>query len=196
MRQPDLTPLAPTISLPQPGIMGRALGGLFFVLALVISGFGVYNAAHAAGVAGTHGTLAVEHCWVKQGGRSSSDTTVCGGTFRSDDDKVVDDEASIRAKVKPGSNVPVQQAGGSYVRVGFGETTRWIALFFLGWLVVAFGMSFAVTGMFPRSGMQVVMISRAVSGTRAGVVRKWLVRASLAGSGLCLLLTLLAWLLT
>ncbi|MGW1259145.1 hypothetical protein ACWD5Q_29180 [Streptomyces sp. NPDC002513] len=175
--------------------MGRALGGLFFVVALVIFGFGLYNAAHAAGIAGTHGTLAVERCWVKQGSRSSSDTTVCGGTFRSDDGKILDDEASIRAEVKPGSKVSVQQAGDWYVQVGFGETTRWIAMFFLGWLVVAFGMSFAATGMFPRSGMQVVVITRAVSGTQVGMVRKWLVRVGLAGSGVCLLLTLLAWLL-
>ncbi|MGW1028644.1 hypothetical protein ACWD4J_34005 [Streptomyces sp. NPDC002577] len=176
--------------------MGRALGGLFFVLALVIFGFGLYNAAHAAGVAGTHGTLTVEQCWVKQGGRSSSDTTVCGGTFRSDDGKVVDDQASIRAEAKRGSKVSVQQAGDWYVKVGFGETTRWFAVFFLGWLVVAFGMSFAVTGMFPRSGMQVAMITRAVSGTRVGAVRKWFVRGGLAGAGVCLLLTLLAWLLS
>ncbi|MFJ5535371.1 hypothetical protein [Streptomyces sp. NPDC093261] len=196
MRQPELTPLASSASLPEPGIMGRGLGGLFFVLALAIFGFSLYNAAHAAGVAGTHGTLTVERCWVKQGSRSSSDTTVCGGTFRSDDGKITDDEASIRAKVKSGSKVSVQQAGGSYVRVGFGETTRWIALFFLGWLVVAFGMSFVATGRFPRSGMQVAMITRAVSGTRVGAVRKWFVGVGLAGSGVCLLLTLLAWLLS
>ena len=196
MGEPELTPLAPTTPLPQPGIMGRALGGLFFVLALVIFGIGLYNAAHAAGVAGTHGTLAVERCWVKQGSRSSSDTTVCGGTFRSDDGKIVDDQASIRAEVKPGSKVSVQEAGDWYVRVGFGETTRWIAVFFLGWLVVAFGMAFAATGMFPRSGMQVALITRAVSGTRVGAVRKWFVRGSLVGSGLCLLLTLVAWLLS
>ncbi|MER6424217.1 hypothetical protein [Streptomyces sp. NPDC001137] len=189
-------PLAPTTRLPQPGIMGRALGGLFFVLALVIFGFGLYNAANAAGVAGTHGTLAVERCWVKQGSRSSSDTTVCGGTFRSDDGKIIDDQASIRASVKPGSKVSVQQAGDWYVRVGFGETTRWLAAFFLGWLVAAFGMSFAATGMFPRSGMQVAMITRSVSGTRVGTVRKWVVRGSLAGAGVCLLLTLVAWLLS
>jgi hypothetical protein len=193
--QPELTPLAPTAALPRPSIMGRALGGLFFVLALVTFGFGLYNAAHAAGLAGTHGTLAVERCWVEQGSRNSSDTKVCGGTFRSDNGKIIDDQASIRAEVKPGSKVSVQQAGNGYVEVGFGETTRWIAMFFLGWLVVAFGMSFAVTGMFPRSGMQVAMITRAVSGTRVGMVRKWLVRGGLAGSGVCLLLTLSAWLL-
>ncbi|MFJ7903855.1 hypothetical protein ACIQ6V_25745 [Streptomyces sp. NPDC096198] len=195
MRQPELRPLAQP-ELPQPGILGRALGALFFVVALGISGFGLYNAAHAAGVAGTHGTLAVEQCWVKHGSHGSRGTKVCGGTFRSDDGKTVDDEASVRSEVKPGSRVSVQRAGDGYVRVGFGETARWVALFFLGWLVVAFGMSFAATGMFPRSGMQVALITRAVSGTRVGTVRKWIVRGGLAGAGVCLLLTLLAWLLS
>ncbi|MGW5662000.1 hypothetical protein ACWEWG_18155 [Streptomyces sp. NPDC003758] len=195
MTQPELTPLAPVTTLPQPGVMGRALGGLFFVLALVIFGVGLYNASHSAGVVGTHGTLTVERCWVEQGSRNSSDHTVCGGTFRSDDGKVVDDQASIRAKVKPGGKVSVQRAGGWYVKVGFGETTRWIAMFFLGWLVAAFGMAFAATGMFPRSGMQVALITRAVSGTRVGMVRKWFVRGGSVGAGVCLLLTLLAWLL-
>ncbi len=201
MRQPELIPLASTAPLPQPSIKGRALGGVFFVLALVIFGFGLYNGANAAGVVGTHGTLTVEQCRVRHRVRGSLVvTTVCGGTFRSDDGKVVDDQASIRAeavaeRVKPGSKVSVQRADDWYVwyvRVGFGETTRWIAMFFLGWLVVAFGMSFAATGMFPRSGMQVVMITRAVSGTRVGTVRKWLVCGGLVGSVVCLLLTLLA----
>lgn len=193
MRQPELMPLAPTAPLPQPSIMGRALGALFFALALVIFGIGLYNAAHAAGAVGTHGTLTVERCWIKQNGRGSSDdTTVCGGTFRSDNGKIIDDQASIQAEVKAGSKVSVQQAGDWYVKVGFGETTRWLAVFFLGSFVVAFGMSFAATGMFPRSGTQVVLITRAVSGTRVGEVRKWLVRGGLAGAGVCLLLTLLA----
>jgi hypothetical protein len=186
-------PLAPTAPLPEPGVMGRVLGGLFFAIALVIFGFGLYNAAHAAGVVGTHGTLAVERCWVDRGiSRHSRDTPVCGGTFRSDNGKIIDDQASIRDEVKPGSEVSVQQAGEGYLRVGFAETTRWIAMFFLGWLVVAFGMSFAATGMFPRNRAQVIMITRAVSDTRVGKVRRWFVRAGLSGTGVCLVLTLLA----
>jgi len=176
--------------------MGRALGAVFFVLALVIFGVGLYNAAHAAGIVGTHGTLTVERCWLKQGTRNASDTTVCGGTFRSDNGKVVDAQASIRAKVKPGSRVSVQQADDWYVKVGFGATTRWIAVFFLGWLVAAFGMSFAATGMFPRSGMQVAMITRAISGSRVATLRRWFVGGGLVGGGVCLLLTLVDWLLS
>lgn len=192
MTQPELTRLVPTAPLPRPGVLGRALGGLFFVIAMAIFGIGLYNASHAAGVVGTHGTLTVERCWVKQGSRSSSENTVCEGIFRSDDGKVVDDQASIRAKVKTGSTVPVQEAGDWYVKVGFGETARWLAVFFLGWLVAAFGMAFAATGMFPRSGMQVAMITQAVSGTRVGTVRKWFVRGGLAGAAFCILLMLLA----
>ncbi|MEU6576989.1 hypothetical protein [Streptomyces sp. NPDC046805] len=194
MMQPELTPLATAPQLPRPGVLGRALGGLFFVLALVVFGFGLYNAAHAAGVAGTSGTLTVERCWVKHGSRGSSDTTECGGTFRSDDGKVKDDQASVRADLKPGNKVSVQQAGDWYVQTGFGETTKWLAAFFLGWLVVAFGTAFAATGMFPRSGMHVALITRSISGTPAGRLRKWFVWGGLAGAGVCLLLTLAAWL--
>ncbi|KPI05823.1 hypothetical protein OK074_4313 [Actinobacteria bacterium OK074] len=195
MEQPELMPLQPPTPLPRPGITGRALGALFFVLALLVSGFGLYNAAHAAGVVGVHGTLAVERCWVDQGGRNSRGTTVCGGTFRSDDGRVVNDRASVRAAGKPGGKVSVQQAGDGYVRVGFGVASRWAGLFFLGWLVAAFGVAFAATGMFPRDRVQVAMVQRAVSGTRVRAVRRWLALGGLAGAAVCVLPTLPAQLL-
>ncbi|GAA3820034.1 hypothetical protein GCM10022403_061850 [Streptomyces coacervatus] len=52
---------------------------------------------------------------------------MCEGIFRSDDGKVVDDLAIIRAEVKPGSKVSVQQDGDWYVRVRLGDMTRRIA---------------------------------------------------------------------
>ncbi|TQJ90387.1 hypothetical protein [Streptomyces sp. SLBN-31] len=183
-------PLAPPApSLPRPGILGRAFGVLFFLIAVVIFGIGIFNAANAAGVIGTHGTLTVKNCWVERGTRHSRGHTVCGGTFRSDDGNVVDEDASISAAVPPGSKVSVQRAADWYVRTGFGEAARWIAMFFLGWLVLAFGMAFAVTGMFPRDAAQVGMITREISDARVGTVRKWIVRGSLAGTAICLLLT-------
>jgi hypothetical protein len=172
---------------------------LIFVIALVISGQGLYHAANAAGVVGTHGTLTVESCWE----RASSTNrfrrhTECGGTFRSDDGKIVDDEATIRAKMKKGSKVSVQRlskggAGDRYVQARFAVMTGCFAWFFLGWLVLAYGMSFAATGMFPRSVRQAALITRVISGTRVGKVRKWVVRSSLAGAGVCLALTWLTW---
>ncbi|MBK3644359.1 hypothetical protein [Streptomyces sp. MBT33] len=186
--QPELMPLAPAPSLPSPGIMGRALGVFFFLIALTIFGIGILNAANAAGLVGTHGTLAVKDCWVQRGTRHSRGHTVCEGIFRSDDRKVVDDRAGISAAVPPGSKVSVQRAGDWYVRTGFGEVARWIAMFFLGGLVLAFGMAFAATGMFPRDAAQVGMISREVSESRVGTVRRWIVRGSLAGVVICILL--------
>ncbi|MET7478709.1 hypothetical protein ABZT17_30690 [Streptomyces sp. NPDC005648] len=62
--------------------------------------------------------------------------------------------------MKPGSKV--SEAGYSYVRVGFGEVVRLLALFFFGLLVLAFGRAFAATGIFPWSGRQAVRITRAV----------------------------------
>ncbi|MGW2518472.1 hypothetical protein ACWC09_15920 [Streptomyces sp. NPDC001617] len=190
MSQPELTPLPSATTHPRPGFLGRALGVLFFGLALAAFWFGLHNAALATGLAGRHGILAVDRCWVEGGHRHSKGTSVCGGTFRSDDGKVVDDQASAWVEVKPGSKVSVRKAGDWYVQVGFVETVRWLSLFFLGLIVLAFGMVFAATGRFPRSGRQVVLITRAASETRVGVVRKWMVRGGLFGVGACLLVML------
>jgi hypothetical protein len=77
------------------------------------------------------------------------------------------------------------------VRTGFGEVTRWISVFFGGWIVVAIGLPFGTTGMMPRtrSGGQFALISRSISGTRMGAVRKWLFLGGLAGAAVCLFLT-------
>lgn len=53
---------------------------------------------------------------------------------------------------------------------------RWIAMVFLGGLVLAFGMAFAATSRFPREAAQIGVITREVSQTRVGTVRKRTVR--------------------
>jgi hypothetical protein len=155
-------------SLSRPGIAGRALGALFAVLALACFGFSLANAAQAAGLTGVHGTLTVERCSQHStGGRGHRSTTECAGTFRSDDGGVVAEDATVRAALAVGGKVPVQRSGGSYVRTGFGEITRRIAASFGGWLLLAIGVPFAVTGVLPRSGGQFSLISHSISGTRA-----------------------------
>lgn len=177
-------------SLSRPGIAGRALGALFAVLALACFGFSLANAAQAAGLTGIHGTLTVERCSQHStGGRGHRSTTECAGTFRSDDGGVVAEDATVRAALAVGGKVPVQRSGGSYVRTGFGEITRWIGASFGGWLLLAIGVPFAVTGVLPRSGGQFSLISHSISGTRAGTVRKWLFLGGLAGAAVCLYLT-------
>ncbi|GLW19068.1 hypothetical protein Stsp01_58110 [Streptomyces sp. NBRC 13847] len=190
----ELGQLAPSVTapeLPRPGIGGRALGALFFVVALVMFGMAFSNAAHAGGIAGTHGTLTVKSCRVEHSGTTGhrSETTWCEGTFRSGDGRSTDDTATVRADRKPGDKIPVQQSGNEYLRTGPGEVSRWIALFFCGWVVAAIGLPFAATGMFPRSGAQMLMINRSVSGTRAGEVRKWLFLVGIGGAAVCMLFT-------
>uniref|UniRef100_J1SAP9 Uncharacterized protein n=1 Tax=Streptomyces auratus AGR0001 TaxID=1160718 RepID=J1SAP9_9ACTN len=187
-----MTPLATAPELPRPGFGGRALGALFFVGALVMFGIAFSNAAHAGGLAGTHGTLTAKSCYAKHSGRvgNRSSTTWCDGTFRSDDGRTTDDTATVRADLKSGGKVSVQQSGGEYLRTGPGEVSRWTALFFCGWVVAAIGVPFAVTGMFPgRSAQILMMINRSVSGTRAGEVRKWLFLGGIGGAVMCMLFT-------
>lgn len=115
MAPPELSPSAfgPDTTLPGPGLAGSALGGLFFLVALVALvcfGYALSNAAQAADLTGTAGTLTVQ-----------------------------DENAGVRAALTPGSKVAVQRSGNSYVRTGFGEVTRWISVFFGGLIVVAIG---------------------------------------------------------
>ncbi|MFG2136342.1 hypothetical protein [Streptomyces sp. NPDC048650] len=191
MGLPELTPLATAPEPPRPGLGGRALGALFFVVALVMCGMAISDAAHAGGLAGTHGTLTVKSCHVEHSGRTGhrSGTTWCDGTFRSDAGRITDDTATVRADLTAGGKVSVQQSGSEYLRTGPGEVSRWIALFFCGGVVAAIGVPFAVTGMFPRGGAQMLMINRSVSGTRAGSVRTWLFLGGLGGTAVCLLFT-------
>jgi hypothetical protein len=192
MVPPDLTALSlPDRELPRPGLGGRALGAACFVLTLICWGFASVNATHAAGLTGTHGTLTVEKCWEKSATRASShrsQPTVCSGTFRSDDGKTVIEAAELTAELTPGDQVSVQQGSDRYVQTGLGQVSRWIAVFFGSWLLAAFGIAFAVTGRLPRRGAHISLILRTISGTRAGVVRAWLVRIGLAGAALFLVL--------
>ncbi|KIZ13825.1 hypothetical protein [Streptomyces natalensis] len=192
MKLPELTPLATAPSLPRPGPGGRVLGAVFFVLALVVFGLACSRIAYAGGLAGSPGTLTATSCHALRAAGSSHPTsgpTVCEGTFRSDDGRSTDEVATVRADATPGDRIAVQGADGEYVRTGPGEVARWIALFFSGWLVAAFGVPFAATGMLPRSGVQAALINRSVSGTRAGTVRNRLYLVGLGGAAVSLLVT-------
>ncbi|MGH3309798.1 MAG: hypothetical protein ACRDP3_04315 [Streptomyces sp.] len=178
----------PNAPLPAPSWKGRVLGGVFFLAALVCVGFSVYNAAHAGGLAGRHGTLTVQRCWVEQGTRNSSDTTVCSGSFRPEDDSAVVRDAELRREHRPGAEVPVQQTGSGYLASGLAETWRWNALFFIAWIVAALGVPFAATGIFPAR-TQAFAVGARVRGTRAAVVMKYLYIGGAAGTAVCLYLT-------
>jgi hypothetical protein len=182
---PELGRTSPYASTPGASWKGRAFGALFFLGALVCVCFSVYNAAHAAGLAGRGGTVTVESCWVEQGSRNSSDQTVCSGTFRPDDGSRPVPEAKISRELHQGQKIEVQQSANGFLPVGFREIWRWNALFFLGWIVAALGVPFAVTGIFPGRE-QAFAVGARIRGTRAAVVMKYLFLGGAAGIAVCL----------
>ncbi|GAB2792440.1 hypothetical protein [Streptomyces daliensis] len=173
---------------PLPSWKGRALGGFLLLVALVCAGVSVYNAAHAAGLAGRHGTLTVENCWVEQGRRHSSDKTICSGVFRPADGSAPDREATLTRDLARGDTVEVQQTARGYLATGFGETWRWNALFFVGWIAAGIGVVFVASGIFPRRGQESAVTER-IRGTRSAVAAKYLCLGGVAGVAVSLYLT-------
>ncbi|WP_314172833.1 hypothetical protein [Streptomyces winkii] len=182
---PELGLTSPYAALPAPSWKGRALGGLFFLGALACVCFSVYSAAYASGLAGRHGTITAQTCWVEQGSRNSSDTTVCSGTFRPEDGSRPVRDAEVTRKVARGETIEVQQSGHGFVPVGFREIWRWNVLFFLGWIVAALGVPFAATGILPGTG-QAFAVGTRIRGTRAAAVMKYLFIGGGGGVALCL----------
>ncbi|NLU74679.1 hypothetical protein HCC61_18700 [Streptomyces sp. HNM0575] len=182
---PGLGLTGPYAALPGPSWKGRAFGALFFVGALVCLGLAAYNAAHAAGLAGRHGTVTVQSCWVEQGSRNSSDTTVCSGTFRPDDGSRPVPDAQVSRELRQGQRIEVSQSANGFLPTGFREIWRWNALFFFGWIVAGLGVPFAATGIFPGRA-QAVAVGDRIRGTRAAVVMKYLFLGGGAGTAVCL----------
>ncbi|WP_181768336.1 hypothetical protein [Streptomyces albidus (ex Kaewkla and Franco 2022)] len=189
-REPELElgGVSPYTPLPAPSWKGRALGGFFFLIGLVCVGISVYNAAHTAGFAGRHGTVTVQRCWIDQGGRNSSDKTVCSGTFRPDDGGTSQRDAVVHRDLKAGDEIAVQQTGRGYLPSGLAETWRWNALFFIGWIAAALGVPFAATGIFPGRS-QASQVGALISGTRAAKVMKYLFIGGAGGAAVCFYLT-------
>ncbi|QOV35150.1 hypothetical protein IM697_34520 [Streptomyces ferrugineus] len=148
------------------GRLGRA-GGLVFLLAgLVLSGWGAYEGAYAAGWAGTHGTLTVKQCEVSYPGNASRSSRKnrrpvrCEGTFVSDDGSSTDANAAVRVRRQyaPGAELSVQQtepptaadAGdGDYLQSGVDRAWRWFGAFFGGWVLTGLGVFCLATGFAP-----------------------------------------------
>jgi hypothetical protein len=185
---PELSRTSPYGALPGPSWKGRALGVLFFVGALVCVYFSVHNAAHAAGLAGRHGTVTVESCRIEHGSRNSSDTTVCSGTFRPDDGARAVPYAEVRRELRRGEKIEVQQTASGFLPSGLAETWRWNGLFFIGWIAAALGVPFAVTGIFPSTD-QAYAVGARIRGTRAAVVMKYLGLGGVGGAAVCFYLT-------
>lgn len=85
----------------------------------------------AARWTGTPGALTVGSCYEVGSGRQRQE--VCAGTFRSDDGRTVDPNASITQPLSPGTVVPVQRTpSGGYDPVGLAPFCGWLAVALFG----------------------------------------------------------------
>ncbi|MFE0257225.1 hypothetical protein [Streptomyces sp. NPDC059010] len=190
------------------GRLGRA-GGLVFLLAgLVVSGWGAYEGAYAAGWAGTHGTLTVKQCDVGYPGNASRNSRKnrrpvrCEGTFRSEDGKSTDANAAVqvRHRYTPGTELAVQQtepltaadaADADYVQTGMDRAWRRFGAFFGGWVLTGLGVFCLATGFAPF-GRSRVSFDAAWEAAGRGVTRAaviGMIGVGLVGAGVSFLVS-------
>ncbi|MES4903410.1 MULTISPECIES: hypothetical protein [unclassified Streptomyces] len=122
-------------------------------------------------MAGEPGTLTVGRCWTEHGtGRDHSVTRMCGGTFRSDDGRTVDPDASLESDGRRGDRIQVRRDGGDYLPAGAGEVWLSAGVFFVGCVAAGLGLSaWAVNRRF-RAGDELFAVKRPVRGTPTGRV--------------------------
>ncbi|MEU6578350.1 hypothetical protein [Streptomyces sp. NPDC046805] len=148
------------------GRLGRA-GGLVFLLAgLALSGWGAYEGAYAAGWAGIHGTLTVEHCEISypnnasRSSRKNRRPILCEGAFVSEDGGNKDTHAGVqvRQRYATGTELAVQQTAEpttanttntDYVATGMDRALRFFAAFAGGWVLTGLGVFCLATGYAP-----------------------------------------------
>jgi hypothetical protein len=190
------------------GRLGRA-GGLVFLLAgLVLSGFGAYEGAYAAGWAGTHGTLKVQQCEVGYPGNASRSSRKnrrpvrCEGTFVSENGRSTDAHAAVqvRRRYAQGTELAVQQAepptaagatDGDYVQTGMDRAWRWFGAFFGGWVLTGLGIFCLATGFAPfgrsRISFDAAWEAAGRGGTRSVVIG--MIGVGLVGAGVSFLVS-------
>jgi hypothetical protein len=117
---------------------GLPLLFLFATAGLALVLWGGYQTAHAAGLAGTPGTLKVVSCDTVGEGKGAH--IGCAGTFKALDGSVTDPTAvvSVPLRLSAGSVVNTDRVGaGDYVRISLQRTVGWFALLLLGLMMVA-----------------------------------------------------------
>ncbi|WP_037606894.1 hypothetical protein [Streptacidiphilus rugosus] len=112
---------APSYAPPAPRPNSRRkniAGGLVFgVIGLLLVGGCALMLAYSTGLTGTPGQLRVDAC--AQVGSGRGQHLDCFGTFRSDDGRVVDQDAVLAHHYSPGTEVRVERSGGgTYYPVG------------------------------------------------------------------------------
>ncbi|KUO14718.1 hypothetical protein [Streptomyces dysideae] len=190
------------------GRLGRA-GGLVFLLAgLVLSGWGAYEGAYAAGWAGTRGTLTVQQCDVSypnnasRSSRKNRRPVRCEGTFVSEDGKSTDANAAVqvRQRYAQGTELAVQQAqaptsddapDADYLQTGMDRAWRWFGAFFGGWVLTGLGVFCLVSGFAPfgrsRISFDAAWEAAGRGATRAAVLG--MIGVGLVGAGVSFLIS-------
>lgn len=188
------------------GRLGRAGGPVFLLAGLVLSGFGAYEGAYAAGWAGTHGTLTVQQCELSypsnasRSSRKNRRPVRCEGTFVSQDGKSTDSNGGVqvRRRYAQGAELAVQQAepptaeGASdaeYVQTGVDRAWRWFGAFFGGWVLTGLGVFCLATGFAPF-GRSRVSFDAAWEAAGRGVTRSvviGMIGVGLVGAGVSFL---------
>ncbi|MEY9878103.1 hypothetical protein ABH931_007628 [Streptacidiphilus sp. MAP12-33] len=128
-----MTILTTSRTRPMRSPAGLPMLFLLVGVGLLLAWWGGYEAAHAAGLAGTPGTVKVGSCSVIGQGKTSY--IGCTGHFRSTDGKVTDPSALVSSPLKlaPGSTLNADRLGaGDYGRISLQRTVGWFALLLLG----------------------------------------------------------------
>jgi hypothetical protein len=130
-------------SLVTLGALALTTGGFFSAR------YTVGQVGYAARLSGTPGVLRVSGCTHAQ----RADDVVCEGLFRPDDGKTAV-SVTVEADLRAGESVPMQRTdSGAYREVGFVPAAGWLAVTFLGLLVLCSGLRLACLA-FPRTRLR------------------------------------------
>ncbi|WP_405408405.1 hypothetical protein [Streptomyces decoyicus] len=177
-----------------PGMSGkRSFGGkcafaVLLVAVLSASGMFATKGVTAAGLTGSHGTFTVQDCYPHHSSSSRSSSRSydfdCDGTFRSDDGKATDGQASMNSvdtDYRAGIRLPVQAHDGStllsflastYTIASRGEVTKNFVIAFSVLLALPFLLFGWLTGFGETGGTirQMRETWRATAGTRTRTI--------------------------
>ena len=142
----------------------RVGGAILLLIAALLIGYGYRGLGYASGLQGTPGHLRVLLCERVWGGSRSGTRTVCDGTFRSDNGKITDTDATLDdgARHRMGDIVPVTWAGGeTYFTARPANAFGWATMLLAGVWALICGAPAVWSGRYPRLSTDASRLSRA-----------------------------------